>query len=77
MAERIGNELAMAGVNIKTLYGGTEFGPVTRPTLERGYEKYWDYMDFSPKANIRWVYDGDGKYECQFLVSNLFPCSTV
>jgi hypothetical protein len=63
--------LAAAGVNVKVVYGATEFGAPAALQLIPGKEKLWEWMEFSPKTNIRWVEEGAGKYECQFLVSNL------
>jgi hypothetical protein len=55
-------------VNLKGIYGGTEFGAPTRLQLVPGREKLWEYLEFGAKANLRWVDEGNGKYELQFLV---------
>ncbi|RDB20740.1 Non-canonical non-ribosomal peptide synthetase FUB8 [Hypsizygus marmoreus] len=66
VAEKLGNSLAASGVNLRAVYGGTEFGAPTLPRFSRD-DQDWEWMEFSPKVNIRWVDEGDGRYECQFL----------
>ncbi|KAG6892282.1 nonribosomal peptide synthetase [Termitomyces sp. T159_Od127] len=33
-------------------------------------EQDWAYMEFSDRAEIRWVPQGDGTFECQFLTTD-------
>ncbi|KAJ6457255.1 putative aminoadipate reductase [Mycena sanguinolenta] len=65
----VGDFLFNQGVNIVTVYGGTEFGAVTdirvRPAERDAGE--WNWMRFSGHVNIRWVPQGEGVFECQFL----------
>jgi hypothetical protein len=35
-------------------------------------EEDWEYMEFAPQYNIRWVPQGDETFECQVLVSYFF-----
>ncbi|KAG5336312.1 hypothetical protein C0989_012197 [Termitomyces sp. Mn162] len=58
-----------AGVILRPLYGGTEFGINTRLTpIAIKDPEDWEYMQFHDFLNIRWVPQGDGSFECQFLV---------
>ena len=69
MAQKIGEFLVASGVRLRAHYGGTEFGAPTLPFEKKGDEEDWAYMEFSNRVNVRWVSQGDGTYECQFLVS--------
>ncbi|KAF8075758.1 putative aminoadipate reductase [Lyophyllum atratum] len=69
LAPKLGDSLANAGVSLHSVYGGTEFGGPTRMMTRKGDEKEWDYMEFSERVNVRWVPQGDGTFECQFLAS--------
>ncbi|KAJ7257509.1 putative aminoadipate reductase [Mycena haematopus] len=70
LPERIGNTLAEAGVNLRDVYGGTEFGAVSAVIPFKGDEKYWDYLRFSDEINVQWESQGDGTFECQFLTTD-------
>lgn len=71
MAPKLGNILSKAGVTLRPLYGGTEFGINTRFTpIALNDTDDWEYMQFHDHMNIRWIPQGDGSYECQFLVHN-------
>ena len=60
-------------MKIGTLYGSTETGARTHAFKRTEEEEaFWDYMEFSKSTNIRWIAQGDGTYECQFLVSSKF-----
>ncbi|KAJ7146585.1 putative aminoadipate reductase [Mycena epipterygia] len=69
LASRVGDSLFNQGVNICTMYGGTEFGAPTVPrrTREEVDAGEWAWMRFSSSANVRWQPVGDGTFECQFL----------
>ncbi|KAG6909219.1 putative NRPS-like protein biosynthetic cluster [Tephrocybe rancida] len=67
LAPRLGNILVGAGVSLHPVYGGTEFGAPTHPMSHKGEERDWEYMRFQDRANVRWVSQGDGTFECQFL----------
>ncbi|KAG6878153.1 hypothetical protein C0993_011571 [Termitomyces sp. T159_Od127] len=68
LAPKQGNLLSKAGVTLRPLYGGTEFGINTRFTpLALDDPEDWEYMQFHEHMNIRWMPQGDGSYECQFL----------
>lgn len=68
MVPALGDSLASNGVKLAPSYGGTEFGSPTFIVKRKGDEKDWAYMEFSPRAKVRWIHQGDGTYECQFLV---------
>lgn len=46
-------------------YGGTEFGLVSELRMDTAT---WQYFEFIEETNIRWVPQGDGTFEAQFLV---------
>ncbi|KAJ6558269.1 acetyl-CoA synthetase-like protein [Mycena capillaripes] len=69
LATRVGDFLFSQGVNIVSLYGATEFGApsiVARREAEQDAGE-WAWFRFSSRVNIRWVPQGDGTFECQFL----------
>ncbi|KAF9463989.1 putative nonribosomal peptide synthetase [Collybia nuda] len=72
LAQKLGNRLADLGVNLKAIYGGTEFGAPTYVEVTPGREHLWEYMEFGPKDNIRFVDQGNDKYELQFLTSDAY-----
>ena len=60
--------MVASGVRLNPGYGGTEFGSPTYALPRKGDEDDWAYMEFSERSKVRWVSQGDGTYECQFLV---------
>ncbi|KAH0588812.1 Polyketide synthase HetM [Termitomyces sp. J132] len=71
LAPKMGNLLVEAGVILHATYGGTEFGMNTRfaPPINKDV-KDWEYMQFNDHMNTRWVPQGDGTFELQFLSHN-------
>ncbi|RDB20739.1 Non-canonical non-ribosomal peptide synthetase FUB8 [Hypsizygus marmoreus] len=69
VAPKLGDFMVAAGVKLNPGYGGTEFGSPTHAIPRKGDESEWAYMEFSPRSNVRWVPQGDGTYECQFLTT--------
>ncbi|KAF8878948.1 putative aminoadipate reductase [Infundibulicybe gibba] len=69
LAPKLGDLLIEAGVRLNPVYGGTEFGSPTFSFPRKGDEKEWAYMEFGSRAQVRWVAQGDGTYECQFLTN--------
>ncbi|KAF8054252.1 putative aminoadipate reductase [Lyophyllum atratum] len=69
VAPKLGDFMFKAGVKLNPGYGGTEFGSPTHAIPRPGDESEWAYMEFSPRAKVRWVPQGDGTYECQFLTT--------
>lgn len=88
LAVKVGDALARSGVNIVSLYGTTEFGcPTTLevlPSQGNGVDGRsapdscdWAYMRFSKGVNVRWVPQGDGTFESQFLVRSFMSLYVV
>ncbi|KAF8878947.1 putative aminoadipate reductase [Infundibulicybe gibba] len=69
LAPKLGDLLIEAGVRLNSVYGGTEFGSPTPSFRRKGNEKEWAYLEFSSRAQVRWIAQGDGTYECQFLTN--------
>jgi hypothetical protein len=67
----LGDMLIKRGVNLVSLYGGTEFGlPVRMFSSSAGRTpEDWQYLELSESASPRWVDQGDGSFELQLLVS--------
>lgn len=55
-------------MKLTSAYGGTEFGPPTYPTRRAPGENGWEYVSLSEDIQVNWEPQGDGTYECQFLV---------
>ncbi|KAG6840183.1 putative secondary metabolism biosynthetic enzyme [Blastosporella zonata] len=66
-----------AGVHLGSGYGGTEFGCPVDITIPERDEKDWEYFRFSDRVKVRWVPQGDGTFECQFLVSETHQPSVL
>ncbi|KAJ6482180.1 putative aminoadipate reductase [Mycena vitilis] len=69
LAARVGDSLFSQGVNIIPFYGATEFGGpciVKRRKAEEDAGE-WQWLRFSNRVNVRWVREGEGTFECQFL----------
>ncbi|KAK7007684.1 acetyl-CoA synthetase-like protein [Favolaschia claudopus] len=69
LATRVGTFLFDQGVNIVPVYGATEFGA---PTVIKRRQaeidaREWDWIRFSRHSRIRWVPQGEGTFEAQFL----------
>ncbi|KAF7362617.1 General substrate transporter [Mycena venus] len=64
---RVGNALASAGVKLRALYAGTEFGALSTLVPKPGDEAEWEWVQFSDKIKLRWMPQGDGTHECQIL----------
>lgn len=69
MAPKVAQTLIASGVKMVTSYGGTEFGSPTGVFKKREDEEDWEYVEFDHRCKVRWAPQGDGTYECQFLVS--------
>ncbi|TFK74139.1 putative aminoadipate reductase [Pluteus cervinus] len=75
LAPKLGQELVQSGVNIRSIYGGTEFGPVSVFKTEPSTEDDWDWFEFHENVPIRWVPQGDGTFELQLLASPAYQTS--
>ncbi|KAJ7141641.1 hypothetical protein C8R46DRAFT_968667 [Mycena filopes] len=71
----VGNALVKAGVNIRPIYAGTEFGGVSAIVPLKGDEGDWEWMRFTDGVTPRWIPQGDGVFECQLLTSETHQLS--
>ncbi|KAG5721421.1 Linear gramicidin synthase subunit D [Termitomyces sp. T112] len=70
VAPRLGDFMVSAGVKLIPTYGATEFGSPTYTIPRPGDDGDWAYMKFSDRAKVRWMPQGDGMFECQFLTTD-------
>ncbi|KAJ3877582.1 putative aminoadipate reductase [Lentinula edodes] len=63
-----GDYLVSRGVKVVTAYGGTEMGLLVKATID---PENWSYAEFSDKCKIRWIPQGDGTFEAQFLTTDI------
>ncbi|KAG6883312.1 hypothetical protein C0993_006871 [Termitomyces sp. T159_Od127] len=70
VAQKLGDFIVSRGVRLNPAYGGTEFGCPTIAIPRPGDESDWAYMEFSDRAEVRWMPQGDGTFECQFLTTD-------
>ncbi|KAF8199438.1 putative non-ribosomal peptide synthetase [Pholiota molesta] len=68
LSPAIGQFLFENGVKLATSYGGTEFGAPCASSIREGDEQDWEYIEFSERSKVRWVPQGNGLYECQFII---------
>lgn len=84
LTKEAGDKIVNAGVWLKSVYGGTEFGvPMSPLRLKEGEHgekdrkdwdigadsREWEWQAFAPNAELRWEAQGDGTYELIFMVS--------
>jgi hypothetical protein len=63
------------GVVLAPIYGATEFGgPTYMSRRPGGTENDWEWMSIDERTGIRWEPQGDGTYECQFIVRQFYVC---
>lgn len=62
-----GDYLVSEGVHIRSVYGGSEFAIPTAVNMAADRAD-WQWHRFSEKAHVIWAPQGDGTFECQFLV---------
>ncbi|KAJ7075616.1 putative aminoadipate reductase [Mycena belliarum] len=69
LSAQVGDSLVSQGVKLVSVYGTTEIGgPLTvKGRLAEMDVGEWVWMEFSSRVNIRWVPQGDGIFESQFL----------
>ncbi|KAJ6492518.1 hypothetical protein C8R47DRAFT_431590, partial [Mycena vitilis] len=75
LAQPAGDALSKAGVNIRPIYAGTEFGGISAITPLKGDESDWNWMRFTDGVTPRWIPQGDGVFECQLLTSDSYQPS--
>ncbi|KAJ7165465.1 putative aminoadipate reductase [Mycena crocata] len=64
---RVGDILANAGVKLRPVYAGTEFGALTTLKPLPGDENEWAWAQFADRIKLRWEPQGDDTFECQIL----------
>ncbi|KAF8899601.1 hypothetical protein CPB84DRAFT_1847624 [Gymnopilus junonius] len=69
IAPKIADDLTAAGVKLVPTYGGTEFGAPTEFFKRSEDAADWMYLEFDERCKVRWIPQGDGTYECQFLTT--------
>jgi len=57
-----------SGVKLGPIYGGTEFGGPTYMLRRPEGDSNWEWVSLDERLTIRWDPQGDGTYECQFIV---------
>ena len=66
---KVGQKLWTAGVQLASVYGGTEFAvPVGLADKQDIADGDWMWMRFSEAQKVRWEPQGDDTYELQILV---------
>ncbi|KAF9070460.1 hypothetical protein BDP27DRAFT_612166 [Rhodocollybia butyracea] len=70
IAQSTGDYLVSCGVPLRNIYGGTEFGACSNWSMEDDDKEDWAWHQFDPRTTKRWVPQGDGTFELQFLVCN-------
>jgi acyl-coenzyme A synthetase/AMP-(fatty) acid ligase len=70
LSDELGDNLVARGVKLTSMYGGTEMNAMCQ-CLPVGPQE-WAWLRFSDAAKPRWIDQGDGTYELQFLVRSLF-----
>ncbi|KAJ7099035.1 putative aminoadipate reductase [Mycena crocata] len=71
LASRVGDSLVAQGVNLISMYAGTEFGCPTLIKRDKSEVDAvgWAWVRFSNRSDVRWVPQDDGLFECQFLTT--------
>ncbi|KNZ78390.1 L-aminoadipate-semialdehyde dehydrogenase [Termitomyces sp. J132] len=64
---KVGRHLTAAGVRLNPVYGGTEFGVVSHILPLKDSPMDWEYLRFYNHTKCRWIPQGDGTFELQFL----------
>ncbi|KAF7979760.1 hypothetical protein HWV62_41154 [Athelia sp. TMB] len=76
----VGDSLAKAGVPIRSVWGGTEFGTPVALVGDEEQQRLrtpadWNYQCLSKLVNVRWAPQGDGTFECQLLDTEHYKVS--
>ncbi|KIP07411.1 hypothetical protein PHLGIDRAFT_105771 [Phlebiopsis gigantea 11061_1 CR5-6] len=68
LTEEAAAKAKAAGIHPFAVYGGTEFGAFTMLRRTDGHAgPDWEWMAFDERLSCRWIPQGDGSYELQFL----------
>ncbi|KAF9445951.1 putative aminoadipate reductase [Macrolepiota fuliginosa MF-IS2] len=68
VSTKVGDALVAAGANLQSIYGATEFGPACKFYTRPGRQQDWEWIEFSEQTKVEWIDQGDGTYECHFLI---------
>ncbi|KAJ3776028.1 putative aminoadipate reductase [Lentinula raphanica] len=74
LSHATGDYLVSCGVPLRAIYGLTEVGSPTTWNIEDGFED-WSWHRFPEGPHIRWVPQGDGTFEVQFLNTDEYRVS--
>ncbi|KAF9000290.1 putative nonribosomal peptide synthetase [Cyathus striatus] len=70
IGSKLGDSLEASGVNLQPIYGATETGPTTVIRPRQSNSVHWEWMEFGDRLHTRWILQGDGTYELQYLTCN-------
>lgn len=74
LSKACGDQLAVAGVKLTSIYAATEVGLPTptfypeNPTEKDRSAMEWEWVQINDRFNPRWEPQGDGTYELHLLV---------
>ncbi|KAJ3983514.1 putative aminoadipate reductase [Lentinula detonsa] len=74
LSHATGDYLISCGVHLRAIYGLTEAGSPSTWSMEDGFED-WSWHKFPEGPHIRWVPQGDGTFEIQFLTTDTYLVS--
>ncbi|KAJ3740213.1 putative aminoadipate reductase [Lentinula detonsa] len=74
LSHATGDYLVSCGVHLRAIYGLTEAGSPSTWSMEDGFED-WSWHKFPEGPHIRWVPQGDGTFEIQFLTTDTYLVS--
>ncbi|KAJ4469195.1 putative aminoadipate reductase [Lentinula aciculospora] len=74
LSHATGDYLISCGVHLRAIYGLTEAGSPTTWSLDDGFED-WSWHTFPDSPHVRWVPQGDGTFELQFLNTDTYRVS--
>ncbi|KAJ3994751.1 putative aminoadipate reductase [Lentinula boryana] len=74
LSHATGDYLVSCGVRLRAIYGLTEAGSPSTWSMEDGFED-WSWHRFPEGPHIRWIPQGDGTFEIQFLTTDTYRVS--
>ncbi|KAJ3731317.1 putative aminoadipate reductase [Lentinula guzmanii] len=74
LSHATGDYLVSSGVHLRAIYGLTEAGSPSTWSMEDGFED-WSWHKFPEGPHIRWIPQGDGTFEIQFLNTDTYLVS--
>ncbi|KAF7289315.1 General substrate transporter [Mycena indigotica] len=67
---RIGQRYVEAGINLRSVYGMTEFGSISSLLPLPGDELDWEWFRILDRATVRWIPRGNETFECHVLTTS-------